>query len=95
MGGSRDQLRAVLHLALQQPVTSYQHWAGAPTWGQFLDTCHHWHRYRDPHAAELILQTIGHQLQEAQMAAHEETTLQYRQRYKKDTKKDSKASSGV
>ena len=89
-----DQLRAVLHLALQQPVTTctgrakgfmqrirhaHRHWVGAPTWGQFLDTCHHWHRYRDPHAAELLLQTIGHQLQEAQLAAHQETTLQYRQ----------------
>ena len=87
-------LRAVLRLALQQPVTTctgpvngfmqrirhaHRHWVGAPTWGQFLDTCHHWHRYRDPHAAELLLQTIGHQLQEAQQEANEETSLQYRQ----------------
>ena len=69
-----EQLKAVLQLALQQPTTSqagpvqgfmsrirhaHRHWVGAPTWAQFLDTCHHWHRYRDPHAAELMLQTIG------------------------------------
>ena len=89
-----EQLRAVLHLALQQPVTTctgpvqsftqrtrhaHRHWVEAPRWGQFLDTCHHWHRYRDPHAAELLLQTIGHQLREAQQEANEETSLQYRQ----------------
>ena len=89
-----DQLRAIFHLALQQPAIVHtgpvrgfnqrltqvhQQWMGAPTWGQFMDTCHHWIRYRDPHAAELILQTIGHQLQEAQQHAHEESTLQYRQ----------------
>ena len=53
-----EQLRAVLHLALQQPVTTctgpvqsftqrtrhaHRHWVEAPRWGQFLDTCHHWH----------------------------------------------------
>ena len=85
-----EQLKAVLQLALQQPTTSQagpvqgfmsriRHWVGAPTWAQFLDTCHHWHRYRDPHAADLMLQTIGHQLQEIQQAANEEVTLQYRQ----------------
>ena len=89
-----EQLRAVLQLALQQPATTshgpvqgymqrirhaHRHWVGAPTWVQFLDASHHWHRYRDPHAAELLLQTIHHQLQEAQQEAHEETALQYRQ----------------
>ena len=89
-----EQLKAVFRLALQQPeITSHgpvqgfmrrirhapRHWVGAPTWGQFLDASHHWHRYRDPHAAELLLQTISHQLQEAQQQANEETSLQYKQ----------------
>ena len=89
-----EQLRAILQLAMQQPTTSqagpvqgfmsrirhaHRHWVGAPTWAQFLDTCHHWHRFRDPHAADLMLQTIGHQLQETQQAATDEVTLQYRQ----------------
>lgn len=52
---------------------------GPPTWGQFLDTCHHWRRHRDPHAAELIQQTMRHQLQEARQAANEESALQYKQ----------------
>ena len=90
----REQLRAVLQLALQLPADSHRgpvqgfmqrtrhahrHWVGAPTWAQFLDTCHHWHRYRDPHAAQLLLQTIERQLHEAQQEANEETSLQYRQ----------------
>ena len=89
-----EQLKVVFTLALQQPqqvqtgpVRGFlqrltqvpNQWIGAPTWGQYLDTCHHWIRYRDPHAAELILQTIAHQLQEAQQHAQEESTLQYRQ----------------
>ena len=89
-----EQLRARFHLALQQPDTctkgpirgfmqqirqAHQHWMGAPTWGQFLDTCHHWHRYQNPHAGDLMLQAINHQLQEAQTAANEETMLQYKQ----------------
>ena len=50
------------------------------TWRKgLLDTCHHWHRFRDPHAADLMLQTTGHQLQETQQAATDEVTLQYRQ----------------
>ena len=57
----------------------HQHWMGPPSWAQLLDTCHHWHQYRDPRAADLITQTLQHQLQEAQQAANEETTLQYRQ----------------
>ena len=89
-----DQIKAVFHLALQTPPDFHsgpirgfhqrllkvpQQWIGAPTWSQFLDTRHHWIRYRDPHAADLILQTMTHQLQEAQQHAQEESTLQYRQ----------------
>ena len=76
-----DQLRAVLHLALQQTETTctgpvkgfmqrirhaHRHWVGH-LHGDSLSiiTCHHWHPYRDPHAAELLLQTIAHQLQGA------------------------------
>ena len=55
-----------------------KHWVGPPTWGQFFDTSHHWHRYRDTHAAELVLQTIAHQLREAQQAANDEAHLQYK-----------------
>lgn len=55
-----------------------KHWLGPPTWGQFLDTCHHWHRYRDPHAGDLLLHTIEHQLKEAQQAASDESHLQYK-----------------
>ena len=58
-----EQLQARLRLALKQSpeqpggpckgfMTAIQdapkHWLGPPTWGQFLDTCHHWHRYRNP-----------------------------------------------
>ena len=89
-----DQLKARFHLAIQQPAAMkkgpvhgfmqmirdvHQHWAGPPTWAQFLDTCHHWRQYRDPHAAELIQQTLRHQLQETQQMAQEEATLQYKQ----------------
>ena len=89
-----EQLKAVLQLAIQLPADSHKGpvqgfmqrtrhahrlWVGAPTWAQFLDTCHHWHRYRDPHAAQLLLQTIDHQLQEAQQEANEETSTQHRQ----------------
>ena len=58
---------------------AHRHWMGPPTWAQLLDTCHHWHQYRDPRAADLITQTLHHQLQEAQQAANEETMLQYKQ----------------
>ena len=47
-------------------------------WAQFLDTRHHWHQYRDPHAADLIQHTLQHQLQETQHLAREEVTLQYK-----------------
>ena len=50
-----------------------------PRWGQYLDTCHHWHQYRDPHAAELISQTMQHQLHEAQPSVNEESMLQFQQ----------------
>ena len=50
-----------------------------PTWGQFLDTCHHWHQYRDPHAVELLQHTTTHQLQEAQQAANDEGHRQYKE----------------
>ena len=89
-----DQLKARFHLAIQQPATMkkgpvhgfmqmirdvHQHWAGPPMWAQFLDTCHRWHQYRDPHAAELIQQTLQHQRRETQQMAQEEATLQYKQ----------------
>ena len=63
-------------LALQDAP---KHWIGPPTWGQFLDTCHHWHKYRDTHAAELVQHTIGHQLHESQQAANDESHLQYKE----------------
>ena len=57
-----------------------KHWIGPPTWGQFLDTCHHWHKYRDCHAADLVQHSVGHQLQEAQQAANDESHLhQYKE----------------
>lgn len=54
-------------------------WNGPPTWGQLLDTTHHWHKDRDPHAADLMLQTINHQLKEAQQLANDENVLQYQE----------------
>ena len=56
-----------------------KHWIGPPTWGQLLDTSHHWLKYRDLHAAELVLHTIAHQLKEAQQAANDESHLQYKE----------------
>ena len=56
-----------------------KHWIGPPTWGQLMDTSHHWLKYRDPHAAELVLHTISHQLKEAQQAANDEGHLQYKE----------------
>ena len=80
-----EQLRARFRLALQQPpqqvratADAPQHWVGTPTWGQFLDTCHHWHKYKDSHAANLVHHTIDHQLQLAQQAANDESHLQYK-----------------
>ena len=88
-----EQLQARFRLAQQQPATQaggpakgsmaaiktiQNQWMGPPTWGQFLDTRHHWHHFRDEHAAELIQHTIQHQLQEAQQAAHDEAHLQYK-----------------
>ena len=88
-----EQLQARFRLAQQQPLTQpggptkgfmaalkdiQTKWLGSPTWGQFLDTCHHWHAYKDEHAATLILHTIQHQLQEAQQAANDELHLQYK-----------------
>ena len=91
--GSSSKIR--FQLAVKQPQTIDQlgpseascmpsrtlpkHWIGPPTWGQFLDTCHHWHKYRDPHAADLVHHTIGHQLKEAQQAANDENHLQYKE----------------
>ena len=57
----------------------HKHWVGPPTWGQFMDTRHHWHKYRDPRAADLMQQTMSHQHQEAQQAAHEEGMPQYKE----------------
>lgn len=62
--------------AIQDP---HKHWTGTPTWGQLLDTCHHWQKHRDPHAATLIQHTIAHQQQAAQEAAHDEAHLQYKE----------------
>ena len=88
-----EQLKARFQLAMKQPATVQtgplrgfmqalqdvpKHWVGPPTWGQFFDTSHHWHRYRDTHAAELVLHTIAHQLREAQQAANDEAHLQYK-----------------
>ena len=57
-----EQLKIRFQLALKQPPQQAKgptmgfmqalqdapkHWVGPPTWGQFLDTCHHWHKYRD------------------------------------------------
>ena len=50
-----------------------KHWVGPPTWGRFLDTCRHWRKRRDPHAADLMIQTMHHQLQEAQQLANDES----------------------
>ena len=58
---------------------SPRHFIGPPTWGQLYDTSHHWHKYRDPHAADLVLHTIAHQLKEAQQAANDESHLQYKE----------------
>ena len=88
-----EQLKARFQLALKQPPQQLRgptkgfmqaiadvskHWVGTPTWGQFLDTCHHWHRYKDSHAANLVSHTIDHQLQQAQQAANDENHLQYK-----------------
>ena len=81
-----EQLKARFQLAMKQPATVQtgplqdvpKHWVGPPTWRQFFDTSHHWHRYRDTHAAELVLHTIAHQLREAQQAANDEAHLQYK-----------------
>ena len=63
---------------MQATADAPKHWVGTPTWGQFLDTCHHWHRYKDSHAAKLVNHTIEHQLQLAQQAANDESHLQYK-----------------
>ena len=88
-----EQLQARFRLALQQPATQtggptkgfmtaikdiQTKWIGTPTWSQFLDTCHHWHTYKDQHAADLIQHTMHHQLQAAQQAANDEAHLQYK-----------------
>ena len=88
-----EQLSVRFQSALKQPPTAQtgavrgymqalqdapKHWVGPPTWGQLFDTSHHWHRYRDTHAAELVLHTIAHQLREAQQAANDEAHLQYK-----------------
>ena len=94
-----EQLRARFQLALKQPPQQLRgptkgftqaiadvpkHWVGTPTWGQFLDACHrwhkysHWHKYRDGHAADLVRHTIDHQLQQAHQAANDENHLQYK-----------------
>ena len=67
-----EQLRARFQLAIKYsaeaqhgPVRGFmmmvkdvqKHWQGPPTWGQFLDTTYHWHKYRDPHAVELKIPT--------------------------------------
>ena len=87
-----EQLRARFQLAIKQlaevqhgPVRGFmmmvkdvqKHWQGPPTWGQFLDTTYHWHKYRDPHAADLMEQTMTHQHKEAQQQANDESMLQY------------------
>ena len=89
-----EQLQVRFQLAVEQPSTMQagpvrgytqalqdapKHWVGPPTWGQLFDTSHHWHKYRDPHAAELVLHTIAHQLKEAQQAANDESLLQYKE----------------
>ena len=88
-----EQLQARFSLAQKQPPTMpggptkgfmkaiqdiQTKWLGPPTWSQFLDTCHHWHTYKDPHAADLIQHTIKHQQHEAQQAANDELHLQYK-----------------
>ena len=75
--------------ATSQPRRLHGCHQGPPTWGRFLDTCHHWHQYRDPHAADLLQHTIQHQLQEAQQVANEEG------RGKLKVSKDSFASKAV
>ena len=44
-----------------------------------MDTSHHWVKFRDPHAADLVLHTIAHQVKEAQQAANDENHLQYKE----------------
>ena len=51
-----------------------KHWVGTPTRGQFLDACHHWEKFRDPHAATLLQCTMAHQ-----EVAHDEAHLQYKE----------------
>ena len=92
-----EQLQVRFQLAVKQPTTmtggplrgflkalqdAPQHWIGPPTWGQLMDTSHHWVKFRDPHAAELVQHTITHQLKEAQQAANDENRLQYKERLK-------------
>ena len=68
-----------------------KHWQGPPTWGQFLDTTYHWHKYRDPHAADLMEQTMTHQQKEAQQQANDESMPQYQERPLEANRKASKA----
>ena len=89
-----EQLRARFQLAIKQPAEAQhgpvkgfmkmikdvqKHWQGPPTWGQFLDTTYHWHKYRDPHAADLMEHTMTHQHKEAQQQANDESMLQYQE----------------
>ena len=89
-----EQLAARFQLAVRQkhdsqhgPVKGFmqaindaaKHWHGPPTWGQFLDTAYHWHKYRDPHAADLLTNTMQHQLKETQQHANDNNMLQYQE----------------
>ena len=89
-----EQLAARFQLAVKQPdgvqhgpVKGFmqaihdvpKHWHGPPTWGQFLDTAHHWHKYRDPHAADLLNRTMQRQLKETQQQANDDNMLQYQE----------------
>ena len=89
-----EQLKVRFQLAMKQaanttagPIRGFltalqdapKHWVGPPTWGQLMDTSHHWVKFRDPHAADLVLHTIAHQVKEAQQAANDENHLQYKE----------------
>ena len=86
-----EQIQARLSLIQHQPAKApgaiqglnkalqhvQHHWLGDQTWGQFLDTHHHWVQYRDDRTFELLQQTVQHQLEAAQQQSREESSLQY------------------
>lgn len=75
-----EQLRVRLHQAMNQSNQHrlkaeagsrralqdvQRHWLGDPAWALFLDTCYHWLQFKDDRTADLMEQTMSHQLQRA------------------------------